>query len=220
MPIEFPVSVNQPAVAERVIRALDLKGDQPTLLDGYFQLSVNALDLDKFQYEWLRRDYRQYVVGAPAAVAAQFSGVVLGTLTPQNSVLASIRRIRLYNFNAAAQNFRFAVLQSTAWAAFTLANSFPAALDSRSLVAAAQIATSQFKVFTGTLAVNPVASGALIGLPAGGVAELDLPVTLTDSSEFGTTASPAFMLFADAANVAFHCGIEYMERQALSSELP
>lgn len=215
----MPLLLNaQPEIAERAIRALDLKGDVPNMIDSTEQLSITVEDLTAPEYEWLRRGYRQCVAGAPAAAAGNFSGVVLGTLTPQNSVLAVIRRFRLYNFAAAAQNFRWAVIQSTAWAGFTLVNSFPAVCDSRSLIAAAGIPSSQFKVFTGNLAVNPVASGCLVGLPAGGVADIKVPIILSDTTEFGTAASPAFMLFVDAANVSFHLEIEYSERLMMQSE--
>lgn len=219
--LQFPLAVNQPEVSEGLIRALDLKGDQPSFADGYYQVGITALDLCKPPYQYLRRELAFMGGGAPTAAAATFSGMFFG-VTPlatgqTDDVIAVIDRIRLFNNNGTAQGF---------WLFIGPVAALPAAgyttlggvnvQDIRIANRPAGGFASRFRPWGGNPAGALGGGGISLALPPNSVIDLG-PYVLVNRS--GYTNPPGLLIEAQTANVTFGCNVWWRERQVLQSEL-
>lgn len=219
MPIEFPVSVNQSTLAERAIRALDLKGDQPHLLDGYYQLEVTALDLEKIEYAYLRRELGFSQSCTPPAAAGQFSMAALATAQGENrGQLLWYGRVSITNFSAGAQAFQYMITTSNLVASIPMA---PAAdqivpLDARGMSPTGVVPAPRARLYTVSTATDYMPTASRVNLAAGATVALP-PFVIRDTPGF--SAGPIIVVRAQGLNVSFLVNAEWRERECLQSEI-
>lgn len=207
--------LGQPTLAEQTMRALELKGDLPQLVDPRFQLGVTTDDWTSEEYLWLRRT--QPIV-YNFAVAANVGFPSTGQLSqPAFRPLLRIQRIIVLNANAALQQLQiYFAAAAGGGVAFGVGGGAPR--DDRAIANAAAIASAtgsgQFTVGTGNTAVIPTvpAVGAVnVQIPASSTAVFELPWVCTGKFFF-TVATVA-------VNQSLNCYLVGYERHPLTPEL-
>lgn len=216
MPRDLPglahLLLGQPDLAELLMRGLALKGALPSFSGSEFQPVVTALDLTDPEYDYLRRLSRYQGGASVAAVAAQFTYVVLGRANfGARDMIAAVQQIVIANNNAAALGASIYVTDNNA---LGVGGGQNLQMDDR-------LSTrSAFTIGSGTLAAN--VSGGLFGvlnvtIPANST--LVLPVDYVLTNRNGATDIP-FQLWvqSNAVNVQMAVTFVWKERAALPSE--
>lgn len=206
--------LGQPEIGELLGRALDLKGLAPEALDYRVQAAIMAEDLTRPEYAWSRRSLRWHFGGFQAAVAAQFSMVVLSISSPAaRAAIGIVERITISNINAAATAFRFGIGTAALPALGTSGRPQDDRQDDNN--------ASYFRVGSLAQAASYLGSGVgLVQLAAG--ATLDLPLTgYVLSGKVASTGGNVmgFAVQTDVVNQGLIATIYWRERTALQSEL-
>jgi hypothetical protein len=206
--------IGQSEYAERLMRALALKGDLPQYIAPVADLSYTQEDFTRFDWCWLRRETRWSVGGTGVAGVGVFS---IFAFAAQSAVgrqtLASVDKIIVSNPSAATISVNFGL--TMAGVGGVALTRFGQMLDDRQF----QAAQSGFAAGTGQNAASPApAQCFLFSIPAGG--SFDLPVcpllmTNADNGVFGS----AFVIVPTVVNVGMQVGMTWRERQLSDSEL-
>lgn len=193
--------VGQPTVGEALFRALDLKGDLPQALEQYLGLSVTALDLEKFEYLWLKRTLpmESWVLQAP--VAGQFAAA--GFTNPTTDLLAHVTRVTLTNNSGAAAQYHMGM--AGAGIAGLGGTQQPSPRDDRALGA-----SSQMLVQATTLVAAVTVSGRIFDVGPTSSLVLDC--------DYVVTGQAPLRICCQQANAGFAVTFEWEERALLSSE--
>jgi hypothetical protein len=199
----LPVGV--PEYQERLMRALDIKGDIPQELRAQLQPVFVAEDFTQPEFFWLKRGRSFQCFSGVAAVAGQNPVVELQAVTGNPDVLAVIDRIIISNPGAAAITVRFG-LNTVRQVAGAVT---PTATDERQLGQAAA-----YRVFTGNVVYANNAAQMGFDLATRQSAIIPGPWIL---SGFGTGAG-CFGVYADALNVGLQVGVSWRERQLYQTE--
>lgn len=205
--------LGQPELTEQLMRALDIKGDAPRLIEGTYSGQVIAENLTRPEFDYLRRTNRFARGRRVAPVAAQFSQIAFGYPTTfTGRALVLLDTVVIQNNNAAAVltvNFGFGPV-----GAITPDAAFPGlASDDRLLVA-----QSLACIGVGANAASPLPTTAEVTLPASTVLVLNLPFILTNNRPAALTQQP-FYIVGGATNIGFGANFYWRERVILSSEL-
>lgn len=212
--------IGQPALAESLARALNVKGDLPQLTEADFNLALLTGNLTDPEYRWGGRE-GYYVNGTSVtAVAAQFSAAILGPRTGAGrSAIAVVEKILIVNLTGVANNFRFGLLPASKTAATPTLAGAPG--DDR-IIQGRSVATSIFGTGTGTSATDPryFSQSGIIRLPADQSIVIPGPWVLTGAvmNDGAADTSVYFGVFTDAVNTSLEATIWWRERQLLASE--
>lgn len=156
--------LGQPELAELTMRALELKGDLPQLIDPRFQLGLTVDDWTRSEYAWLRRQRLGQCAANVAASALNFNTVYV-FVAANTPTLTVVTQILISNPNAAAATFRYALSNSP-----LLVSTFaPLTRDNRSFTALPgslcglnQAAAAVLPVSAATITLAP---GAAMAIP-------------------------------------------------------
>jgi hypothetical protein len=204
----------QAEIAERLMRALNIKGDLPDKLEPIFSLDVTTEDLTLPEFWYLRRGAYFDGGASPVATAAQYSFVSLGA--PQLSpVLAVVEKVTIYNPDVVARTFNV----GTTYTVTNPANAEQLPRESRDgfrrsafCVAARTSATAQLTGNASYLAV----------VPAGGQVVVDGPWMLSAAklSPAGPPGQlPQVTVQSENFNIAMRAHFVWRERFQQESEL-
>ena len=202
--------------AEAVMRALGLKGDLPRDIQTSFGLSLQLLDLEGPEFQYLKRSVLWESGGTQAAVAGEFGVLALGGRAGATTreTLAVVEKCTISNFGAAAAAFTVGVdWASTATFAGGLnRTSYPR--DDR----AALVATSAFATGTDSDAAQLIGpSHYPMQLAAGQVVEIQGPWIISNKPNAAGLPS-LFLVQCAVVNTAFRAGIFWRERQMHDTE--
>lgn len=205
--------LGQPEISEQLMRALDIKGDSPRLLDAAYSAQVIAEDLTRPEFDYLRRLNRFAGARRVGPVVGQFPQVVLGhTPAFAGRSLIVMDMLTIENSNAAALQIVFGLASVGAIAPDP---AFPGAGSDDRLTVAQSIGC----VGAGANAVSPLATiSASITLPAS--TSLFLPITyvLTNNRPAGLPQRALYVV-GNATNTGLGAAFWWRERVLLGSEL-
>jgi hypothetical protein len=199
------LAVGAPEYAERLMRALNVKGDLPNRVASRYELSFTLEDLTRDEFRWLRRTRTFECADGAAAVVGNFSAF---ELRPAAEVLTVVESVFIINNGAtvqraiigiATQNLVGAVASASAVTDERYINTpSGAAWTIGSRVAASSVGFRQVRVAAG-------ASAEVVG-----------PWILT-----GTRVPATCLLVQNisAVNEAFTAGCRFYERLLLQTEL-
>lgn len=213
------LTVQQPNLSDRVIRALDIKGDVPGLLQPRYDLSIQADDFTLPEYKYLSRTMMMAATAAQAAGAALFSYVGLTFLAASSASsdlrICRVKRVTFTNPNAGAIFVSGAL--STGDLTVFATGSTPTPLDSRWLKNGVQARGSMRTVVANIATPPPVQ--VLFGVAAGGNVTYELDAVLSNFPTGFTGQTGGVLLFAPSAvNQSLQVTFEWEEREAMSSE--
>lgn len=210
---DFPeLLLNQLDIGTRLLRALDVKGENLGRISPRYDAEILAEDLTQEEFLWLRR-YGRYSNGAgQAAVAAQNSVVCWGPSLAQRSMLGVLELFSVLNTTAAAIQVSFGVADPSAGAPVAVGAGRP--LDDRQTGSTAVIPF--FGVAAAATATPPLAAAFQLLVSANSEQLVQLPVVLTGNS--GTGGRFHFYV-QGPLNTALTCGFVWRERPLLPSEL-
>ncbi|MGH2824464.1 MAG: hypothetical protein ACRDLY_15905 [Thermoleophilaceae bacterium] len=194
-------------MAERAMRAFDVKGDLPGTMLATFDPVIQVEDLTEHEYFWLRRGRSWSVTVSQGAVAAQNAVVELQAATTAPDTVAIIDALLVTNIDAALRTYRFGLGTKQLVAVAQT----PVATDDRHLGQ-----TSAYKAFAGNLVYAANNQAALItpGTSTVLVRFTPQPYVLTG----GPAGSSCFAVFMDDLNIALRTTIFFRERQILAAE--
>jgi hypothetical protein len=214
--------VGQPDIAERMMRALALKGTLPQYIDGDYDPVAIVEDLTAREFDYLRR-YIPWsaAFGQAAGGAGVWSLVGIGPKSTQGrTAIASVDRIIFTNLNGAAVTYRFGLFP-TSGVGSLLAVTGVAPIDDRVLNNVPAGQNGLFAGGGGTIATDPVlgipGSTLTITLPANTSQALDGPWFLTGA--VNTAGSQHYLAVTTvAANQQVNAGFYWRERALLTTE--
>lgn len=212
--------IGQPALAEQLARALNVKGDLPQLTEPAFNLALLTGNLTDPEYRWGGRE-GYYVNGTSVAgVAAQFGACILGPRAgAARSAIAVVEKILIVNLTGVANNWRFGLLPASKTAAVPTLAGAPG--DDR-IIAGRSVASSVFATGTGTAVADPryFTQSGIIRLPADQSIVIPGPWVITGATmnDGAVDTLTYFGVFSDAVNTAVECTMWWRERQLLASE--
>jgi hypothetical protein len=209
--------IGQPELSEQVMRALDLKGDLPQMLDVGYQPVIIAEDLTAPEFRWLRRNARLSQGITIAAVAAQFSQGAFAPLASARNTLAVVEKLILANLAAASASF---LIDSQPNITVGAAPGIPrTALDDRSIPTGQLQPAPSFGLVSATAAAGLTAAGAIIvAVPAGSTLVLDLNWVFTARQVLTTPAPSLLLVQSGNVNTQIQFSVVWRERTLLSSE--
>lgn len=211
---ERPVGLNllgQPELSEQLMRALELKGDLPQLLDPIFSLTVQVLDLMDPEFQHLRRTRRFMAGNDIGPVAGQFPYLVFARNGQTRDQIAVVERISVTNLNAAPLRCWIYLLQNGA-APGVGTQATPT--DDRTPLAAAAghtigIATSITSFVTPARLTVNIPQDQTVFVPG--------PWIITTAGPVG--AQTQLVVQGATVNQAFDVSVFWRERLLLSTEL-
>lgn len=175
--------LGQTELAEQTMRALELKGDLPQLVDPRFQLGITVVDWTAPEYLWLKRTLSTtYRLAIAAGVG--FPSVAQLTLSGLRPYVAAIDMIVLSNTTVAAIQYNV-YLAAASTVAFNLGGS---ARDDRMRpnLAAALGAGGLLAGVSNTAAAPtaPAAGPLVLTSPANSTTVFEIPFVITGLSFF------------------------------------
>lgn len=208
---EGVILLGQPTLAERMMRAWELKGDLPRMLLDQFQPVTLVEDLTREEYYWLQRGRRYARTDEVAAVAAQQAlwQMNLNTSIPPGAMIACTEYIVLMN-NDAATGLGFTIgLQPLPTTVPFVATEFGPMDDRQQPLVTGP---SSFILGVTTTAAPPLLAGEgiKVRVPAG--------QTIVLPFRFVLTGRMALNIVAANVNQAAGAGVVWRERAALSTE--
>jgi len=211
--------LGQPGIAERLIRALGIKGQAPATLQPEFNSSVTVEDLTAAEFVWLRRGNRFIGSATVNAVAAQLAFVLFGppfASAGRRDILAQTEAIFVINSGAAAQTFSVGLSSEQGFP--IVAGTAGVSDDRCGITDSSRAPFCNF--FGGNSAAPPNINGGFpIFLPAGSMQVLPVNFTLTGKLINTTGPSPhALQVVAVAVNTPLTVGIMWRERDMLTAE--
>lgn len=206
-----------PELAERMMRALNLRGSLPEQVSERFDASITVEDLTAAEFAYLRRTRRFAAFGEVPALAGEFSTVSLvdaagGGAIFATNFLAVVEGVWLNNVNATAAVFNL-FLAAGALVNEAVGSGGSNNLDSR-LWTGGTKGTALLGAVNRQDIANPYAIANAIGrwsVPAG--ASLYVPLDLVLTSGFSLGVQPALQ------NTACSVTFVWRERTATESEL-
>lgn len=214
--------VGQPDVAERMMRALALKGTLPQYIDGDYDPVVVVDDLTAREYDYLRRYIPWHAAfGQAAGGAGVFSLVGIGPKSTQGrSAIACVDRIIISNLNGAAVTYRWGIIPTSA-AGSLLAASGVAPVDDRVLNNVPAGQNGLFAGGGGTNAVDPIslspANAGVVVVPANTAWSIDGPWIL--SGAVNTAGNQHYLaVWTSAANLSVNAHFYWRERAMMATE--
>lgn len=159
-----------PQLAERLFRALGLRGPLSSLVTWEAQVGINLADFSRPEYAWLMREQRYVGSAQQPAVAAQNSIIVLQN---SGSNLVIIDRLQLENRNAGS----ITVGLNTDSATFGAASSRVMGLDTRADLSTTAVPRPTLLAFAGTQVLALPASSPAWNLSSSEVRDLTTPET-------------------------------------------
>lgn len=186
--------MNQADIADRARRVLDISGPVPHELERAYRLTLQADDLNRTEYQWMRREMRFTSGGSQAAVAAQFGFCQLAVLQARR--IAVVERV-FCNFTGSGLQFGLGAAVAAG------ASALIAPADDRVVAN-----SSGCGVIFGTSAA-PV-------LPAGSIQAGTLS---GNNPEFVLTGNFILCIVGLVANTPFTFGFQWRERVVGSAEV-
>lgn len=213
-----PLAVRQPSQSERVMRALDIKGDLPGYLDPRFQLGLNVDDFTKAEYLYLQR---RLLVGSSVssvAVAAQFSHVGFGyqfALGTGEQRLTVLTGFWIVNTTAGALGY-IGGLANTDCSA--LGSGVPDPLDSRFQRNGVNT-RPRVQALSGSNPTLRLSANMFWHVPAASTLFVPVDAVVTSAATgYGTSQGGIFLVAGALVNQPVSCTFLYQEREALQSE--
>ena len=205
----------QPAVAERMMRALDMKGDLPENVDAKFRSTILVEDLTGAEYDFLRRTSRWLGAARTAAVAAQYGTIAFGfgAAAGERGLLA-VETLFLNNENAAQIVVFVGVTASTI--ALTTPPTSP--MDDRQYVAAAQSGMGAFGTLVSAAAPPFADPNFKVLVAANSSVAVTLPVILTNKDP-GSASKLVLAMHTGAVNQTLSVALVWREGALVSGEL-
>jgi hypothetical protein len=210
--------IGQPGIAERLIRALGLKGRSPQYIEPDFGSSISVEDLTQPEFAWLRRARRMQLNIGLNAVAAQFS---FGLFGPPSASFGSrpaiaITEAIIVTNGAAGTSLINVGMSSQQGFAIVAGQSGP--VDDRTLLAGGVAPFSNFGFQPFNNATPPAINGQIQFIVGAG-ASFILPVNYVLTG-FPHTATPiALQIACNGVNLPLTASIVYRERELLVTEL-
>ena len=192
------------------MRALELKGDLPQLVDPRYQLGINVSDWTEIEYRWLRRERAYQVAGNLVALAANFGKIVM-QVAVTNAMLSVFDEIQLSNPSAATVTYRYGLLNVAGY----IAGSNSITRDTRNFNSSQGTFSQVVNNVTQDLAnaVYPQLS-----VQAGDTVVIRPQIVLTPKSQFPPTPM-CFIVETNVVNQPLNVNVIYHERVALVPEL-
>lgn len=200
------VESRYPSLAERLFRALGLRGPLSSLVTWEAQVGLNLADFSKPEYAWLARELRYVGSAQQGAVAAQNS---ILTLSNTGLQLVILDRIQLENRNAGS----ITVGMNTDTATFGAASARTMGLDTRQDLSTT-VARPTLAAAVGTQVLALPASSPAFNLAASEVRDIitpDTPVVLRPGT--------VLWLQVSAVNLQLDAKYWWRERTPSDSEL-
>jgi hypothetical protein len=214
--------VGQPDVAERMMRALALKGTLPQYIDGDYDPVVLVEDLTGREYDYLRRFIPwSAAFGQAAGGAGVWSLVGIGPKSSQGrSAIAVVDRVWILNQTAGALSYRLGLMPTSAVGSL-LAATGVAPIDDRVLNNVPAGQNGLFAGGSGTNAVDPITlipgSTMVFTVPAGSTLEVVGPWIL--SGAVNTAGSQHYLAITPVlANTQVNATFYWRERAMMSTE--
>jgi hypothetical protein len=210
--------LGQPELSEQVMRALDLKGDLPQLLEAGYQSVILTEDLTSPEFNWLRRKVRLSQGTTVAAVGGQFSQAAFAPTAGAARTLAVVEKLIITNTQAAAvQNY---LIDSQPNINIGAAPNVPkSALDDRAIPFNQLQPTPSFGLVSATAAAAITGTGAMfLSIPASTTLVLPLDWVFTARTVLSTPAPSLLLVQAQAVNTALTFAVVWRERPMTSSE--
>lgn len=214
--------VGQPDVAERMMRALALKGTLPQYIDGDYDPVAIVEDLTAREFDYLRRFIPwSATFGAVAGGAGVWSLVGIGPKTTQGrSAIAVVDRVWILNQTAGALSYRLGLFPTTATGSL-LAATGVAPIDDRVLN---NVPAGQNGLFAGGGGQNAVDPSTLIpgstlvfSVPAGATLEVVGPWILTGA--VNTAGAQHYLAITPTlANTQVTASFYWRERALMATE--
>ena len=207
--------IGQSDYAERLLRALALKGDLPQGVHSDAVLTYQQDDLSSLEYSWLRRSARYFTGATATAVAAEFSIFAFGSTNGSRQTMAIIDAVSISNPGAAVMGVEIGGATFTGGSGAALTR-LGKNLDDRQFRQVQSVYACGVNSDPASL-LDPaprfeIPVGSTLFLPVGAV-----PIILT-SADNGVFTS-LFLVQGTVLNAPFRVGVWWRERQTLDSEL-
>lgn len=213
--------VGQSQLGEQAMRALEMKGDLPQLLDTRFQLSINVDDWTSMPYNYLRRKIRFQQNASAAAVAAQhpqFAFTLPNVLGRPQTTIAHVQTLVLHNPTAAAIEYGFAL--SNGGGGGTGAQQNGRALDDRAYGAGGgNLSTARVLVGAAAASMLPAQGVRFCLVPPSSTVNLSVDIVCTGKDwSAGAAFTNTLVVEVTQLNVGCSCGFVWDERELVTSE--
>ncbi len=210
--MDAPLTLRQSQIPERVMRALEIKGDLPYTIDPMYSLDISVADLTTFDYEYLRRTIAYRGQAFQAAVAAQF--FQFGMIGNVN-VITVVDELTIINLNAAAIVFLVGTEASLGNGGTTI-NQRGGSIDDR---AANAISGSIFGIGTAAASFMLGSRNTAVIVPGNGSVTLTDVAVLTGNRLNASPFQAALKVESLTANSPAWVSVNWRERAAATSEL-
>jgi len=210
--------LGNPSPAEQAMRALELKGDLPQLVDPRFQLGLNLLDLDTMPYGFLQKKLRYVVSKAGAAVAAQhtqFCFVPPPNFGGTRPTLVHIRRVHIIA-GATAIEVQMGLSAGGPGACGAFVAGSPC--DDRAYGGATASAGSTMGTGNAVASLLPAQPLRIVNVPLNTMLTLDVDYVLTSRDVTGGVFLTSFVAEVSGLNVPATLTMEFDERPLMTSE--
>lgn len=209
--------IGQPEIAERIMRALSLKGALPQYLDEEFQATMLAEDFTKQEYSYLRRETLWGAGLFAPAVAAETALAVVG---PRNNsfrtTLIVVESVLIQNQNGVATSFRYGLID-TAHSGSAAATSDGSPRDDRSAKATRSFAA--VGVGSNAAAITTFSNSQFVILPASGSILIPGPWIISNGEGPAAGSQVNFAVWGTVVNQTVQCAFQWHERTMLASEI-
>lgn len=218
--------VGQPDLAALLMRAYELKGDLPDVIDGSFQSIIAVDSMLQPEYQALRRMPLLQGGVFVGAVAAQFSYALLttrgGIAATATRILAVVEKVLVSNPTAANQSYIMMINADNPGGAGPASNPRD---DRFSGAVSGSAFESAYGVAFGNNALSPagpIVAGRTLRftIPPGGNIQIEGPWVLTNRLDPGGSGfSLALAITPSLVNLPLEANFFWRERQILQSEL-
>lgn len=216
------LAVGQSQISEQAMRALEMKGDLPRLVDPRYSLGIQADDWGDFPYLYLRRKIGYQRSDTPPAVAAQRPQWKFGLPNfagrPQTTI-AHVTQLILHNGTAAALEFAWGLSNNSTPGASTTTNG--TARDDRAFGPGAGN-ISQARLLSGS-AVATILTGVAARfcmVPPLSTVNLQVDYVLTGKDwSNGVLVACGLVVEVTQVNVSATFGLVWTEREMVTSEV-
>ena len=196
-----------PQLAERLFRALGLRGPLSSLVTWESQVGINLADLTRPEYAWLMRETRYVGSAQQAAVAAQNSIITFAN-TGRN--LITIDRLQVENRNAGS----ITVGINTDVAAFGAASARVMGLDTRQDVSTSPVPRPTLAAAAGSQVLALPATS-----PAWNMSSSEVRDLLTPDTPLVLKPGTVLWVQVSAVNLQLDVKLWWRERAPSDSEL-
>jgi hypothetical protein len=209
--------IGQSELGEQTMRALELKGDLPQLVDPRYQLGINVDDWTLPEYRWLRRQLR--CVYPMDSIAGAGTNVIQWRLPSGGPrALVVLERMLLTNSTAAVHDYQF-YFTTTSVASFV--SGAMAVDDRQKAVIANPIGNGMLicgLINTGAPPTGPGAGTCIVSIPASTTIEIKLDWILTQGLDAGNSLPYIFTVAGTVAALPMRAVLFTRERALLDAE--